>query len=209
MDVKKNKYIIKVFISLLLSSVFLITFASADSGNINLKKERLYEGWYESYSDLISKEEFAKQKELHMLANKIDETFSPKDFGGSYYDDDGALVINLVGRLSEKSTQIKEFVDARNMITLKNGIDYKTKVVAFTLQELDDCYNKLSDNMKDFGINTVGRDEKNGYVEVWVDKLTQEIKERVARVVDLKMVFFREKQSDFVSHVTTVMGGTR
>ena len=209
MDVKKNKYIIKVIISLLLSSVFLITFASADSGNINLKKERLYEGWDESYSDLISKEEFAKQKELHMLANKIDETFSPKDFGGSYYDDDGALVINLVGRLSEKSTQIKEFVDAQNMITLKNGIDYKTKVVAFTLQELDDCYNKLSDNMKDFGINTVGRDEKNGYVEVWADKLTQEIRDKVAKVVDLRMVFFREKQSDFVSHVTTVMGGTR
>ena len=206
---KRAKYVKKVFTSLLLSSLILMISASAASGNFNFEKERLYEGWDESYSDLISKEEFAQQKELHILANKIDETFSPKDFGGSYYDDDGALVINLVGRLSEKSMQLKKFVDAQNMITLKNGIDYKTKVVAFTLQELVDCYNKLGDNMKDLDITFVGRDEKNGYVEVRVDKLTQEIRDKVAKVVDLRMVFFKEKQSNFEYHVNTVMGGTR
>lgn len=115
-------------------------------------------------------------------------------FGGFFLDDEGFLNINLV----EDNEQKAEKNNQLNVKELVKGDNVKFRHVKYSLAELHNTTNVISNEMLTLGIKAVELDEINNAVVVYLESLSKEVevKSKLKNKLDFSPVIFKEMPSN-------------
>lgn len=111
-------------------------------------------------------------------------------FGGFFLDDEDVLNINLV----EDNEQKAEKNNQLNVKELVKGDNVKFRHVKYSLAELHNTTNVISNEMLTLGIKAVELDEINNAVVVYLESLSKEVevKSKLKNKLDFSPVIFKE-----------------
>lgn len=90
-----------------------------------------------------------------------------EDYGGIYYDEDGVLVVNVVGDVSD--------------LPQKPGVRYRE--VTYPLGDLEAIKDFLTDYMEEYSIMTLDADEVTNQVDIGLKSYTQENMDQLRALV--------------------------
>lgn len=111
---------------------------------------------------------------------------------GRFMDEKGVMNISLVYKTAKNIGQ-RELEEKINMVNNKGGIQIRN--AEYSLAELHSAYKILVENMKNLGekgLISIGIDEKYNRIRVSVEKLNEDIKNEIAKLVDMKLVILEE-----------------
>lgn len=152
---------------------------------------------------IIEKEQ--KQSELVSEYSKFIENSNKyvdfdDEYGGSYFNEEGNLVVNVVNNKKEKFVKGNSIND-----------DFEVNEVQYSLKEINKALKEIEKLIEIGIIESVGRSEMDNTLIVTLGEDSSEIKKEVKSLAKLDNIIFQESVSGFESTFTTnyVVNGTQ
>lgn len=106
-------------------------------------------------------------------------------YAGAFIDDEGRLHVNVV-----EGTDAEEVIGSK----YRNAIIHYVK---FSLKDLENIYEVLSDKMIELGISSIAVNEKENKVDVYINELDETNINRIKEVIDSPAIVFKERDIKF------------